>query len=195
MLFVVDCSASVYRFNGYDDRLTRQLEVANLIMESFDGMDQCFVYAIVGHSGDSPTIPLVEFGRPPANEKDRMQVLKTIIAHTQYCQSGDNTLSSLGHAINDVRVGSEGLVEDEDTALAIALSDANLERYGIHPRSLAKIMEAGDSKHVKSHCIFLASFGPEAEEIRRELQPGRGHLVERTQDLPRIIKDVLTRTF
>lgn len=186
--FVMDCSASMYRFNGYDERLTRELEVTNLIMESFAGMDQRFDYSIVGHSGDSPAIPLVNFGQPPANEKERMQVLQTMLAHTQFCQSGDHTLTAMGQAISSITLGAD----ENDTSLVIALSDANLERYGIRPRTLAKIMEAGDVKQVKSHCIFLASFGPEAEEIRRELPPGRGHVCMSTQDLPRIVRDILT---
>jgi hypothetical protein len=186
--FVVDCSASMYRFNGYDERLTRELEATNLIMESFDGMGQRFDYSIVGHSGDSPSIPLVEFEKPPKNEKERMQVLQTIIAHTQYCQSGDHTLSAMEQAISDVAVENK---DDEGVSLVIGLSDANLERYGIHPRALTRIMEAGDVKQVKSHCIFLASLGHEAEEIRRELPPGRGHVCLSTHDLPKIVRDIL----
>mmetsp|Transcript_15687 Transcript_15687/g.24079 ORF Transcript_15687/g.24079 Transcript_15687/m.24079 type:complete len:155 (+) Transcript_15687:1-465(+) len=151
-------------------------------------MEQRFDYSIVGHSGDSPAIPLVNFGQPPANEKERMSVLQTMLAHTQFCQSGDHTLSAMGKAITSVTLGAD----DHDASLVIALSDANLERYGIHPRALAKIMEAGDAKQVKSHCIFLASFGPEAEEIKRELPPGRGHVCMTTQDLPRIVRDILT---
>jgi len=47
--FVVDCSGSMYRFNGYDNRLNRCLQAAALVMESFDGMDEKFDYSIVGH--------------------------------------------------------------------------------------------------------------------------------------------------
>jgi hypothetical protein len=35
--FVLDCSGSMYRSNGYDQRLMRCLEAALLIMESYDG--------------------------------------------------------------------------------------------------------------------------------------------------------------
>jgi hypothetical protein len=51
--FVMDCSGSMYRFNGYDDRLFRCLEATLLIMKSFDGMHNRFDYSIVAHSGDS----------------------------------------------------------------------------------------------------------------------------------------------
>jgi len=44
---------------------------------------------------------------------------------------------------------------------------------------------------VKSHCIFIASFGDEADEIKRELPAGRGHVCMSTQDLPMIIRNIL----
>ena len=62
--FVVDVSGSMYRFNGYDQRLYRCLETANLIMKSFDGMTQRFDYQIVGHSGDAASLQFVRFGEP-----------------------------------------------------------------------------------------------------------------------------------
>jgi hypothetical protein len=117
----------MYRFNGYDSRLTRCLEAANLIMESFDGMEQRFSYSIVGHSGDSPCIPLVNFGQPPANEKQRMKVLQTMLAHSQYCMSGDHTLEAVEQAIK--QVVPQGSDEDSSASIVIAISDANLQRY------------------------------------------------------------------
>ena len=184
--FVVDISGSMYRFNGYDSRLTRCLEATNLIMESFDGMQDRYDYSIVGHSGDSPCIPLVEFGEPAANEKQRMRVLQTMIAHSQYCMAGDHTLEAMDQAITAV---ARSDCEDETpSSLVIGISDANLERYGIHPRQLGKIMERPDAK---SHCIFIASFGREADEIQNELPVGRGHICYQTPDLPRIVRSIL----
>lgn len=84
--FVVDASASMYRFNGYDGRLNRSLEASLLIMSAFEGMSDRFDYSIVAHSGDSPAIPLVRFDDPPKNEKEMMRILQTVVAHTQYCQ-------------------------------------------------------------------------------------------------------------
>ena len=45
---------------------------------------------------------------------------------------------------------------------------------------------------MKAYCIFVASFGHEAEEIKRELPIGRGHVCMETKDLPRIVRDILT---
>lgn len=191
MRFVMDVSGSMYRFNGYDSRLIRCLEAANLVMESFDGLEERFDYSIVGHSGDSPCIPFVEFGNPPKNEKQRMRILQAMIAHSQYCQAGDHTLDAMEQAIRDVASNEK----DEDfpsECVVIAISDANLERYGIHPRELAKIMEAGGQNGVKAHCIFIASLGKEAEEIKRVLPVGRGHVCMQTNELPRVVRNILS---
>jgi hypothetical protein len=125
--FVMDCSGSMYRFNGYDERLMRCLEAALLVMESFEGFENRFDYSIIGHSGDSNCIELVDFGRPPRNEKERMQILQKMIAHSQYCQSGDNTLEAMDRAIVDIAMPHG---EDEDDHIVVGVSDANLARYG-----------------------------------------------------------------
>ena len=194
--FVVDVSGSMYRFNGYDSRLIRCLEATNLIMESFDGMSSRFDYSIVGHSGDSPCIKFVDFGKPPENEKQRMKILQAMIAHSQYCMAGDHTLEAMEQAIQDVQDTDDD--DDSSSPIVIAISDANLERYGIHPRELGRIMDtasyssSSQAKQVKAHCIFIASFGREAEQIKRELPVGRGHVCMETSDLPRIVRNILT---
>lgn len=185
--FVVDVSGSMYRFNGYDQRLYRCLETANLIMKSFDGMTQRFDYQIVGHSGDAASLQFVRFGEPPKTEKEMMRVLQGMIAHSQYCQSGDHTLEAVEEAISALSVHGEG-----NGGIVIAISDANLRRYGIHPRYLGKVIETGNESKVKAHCVFIGSLGNEAEEIKRELPTGRGHICMHTSDLPRIIRDILS---
>jgi hypothetical protein len=186
--FVLDCSGSMYRFNSYDERLIRCLEVALLIMESFDGMRDRYDISIVGHSGDSPCIPLVEFGKPPCNEKERLRVLETMMAHSQYCQAGDYTLDAIDLAIRDV--ASE---DGQGDGLVIGVSDANLSRYGIPPRELGKILERAGEQSVKAHCIFIASFGDEADEIKRALPVGRGHVCMQTSELPTVMKNLLSQ--
>ena len=190
LCFVMDVSGSMYRFNGYDQRLIRCLEATNLVMEGFQNMQQRFDYKIVGHSGDSPSIPLVNFGQAPDNEKQKMRILQTMIAHSQYCMAGDNTLEAMEQAIADV----SNTEEDSAKSLVIAISDANLRRYGIPPRQLGKIMEAGSEHGVVAHCIFIASFGEEAEEIRQSLPVGRSHICMQTNDLPRIVRNILSAT-
>jgi von Willebrand factor A domain-containing protein 8 len=193
--FVVDCSGSMYRFNGYDQRLTRCLQVAALVMLCFDGLDEKFEYSIVGHSGDSKCIDLVHFGRPPVNSKERLQILQTMVAHTQFCQSGDNTLGAIRQAISDVSKHVSEVDDFEGTdftsSVVIAISDANLERYGIRPQDLKRAMQPQNSS-TKTFCIFIASFGDEAEAIQRELPQGRAFVCRGSSDLPAIVRNILT---
>lgn len=170
----MDCSASMYRFNGRDKRLNRSLEAAALIMESFVDMEHQFDYSMVGHSGDSACIPLIEFGCPPNNALERMRILQQMVAHTQYCQSGDNTLPAINRAMLDVGASD---VTDQTECFVVAISDANLYRYGIQPKELGQIMRGQSLSTTesipKAFCIFVASFGEEANEIQRELPLGR----------------------
>ena len=81
--FVIDCSGSMYYFNGHDRRLERTLQTAVMIFEAFAGFEHKYRYSMVGHSGDTWCEPLVEYGLPPPNEKERLKVVQRMVAHTQ----------------------------------------------------------------------------------------------------------------
>ncbi|KAH7478903.1 hypothetical protein KRP22_011039 [Phytophthora ramorum] len=187
MLFVMDVSGSMYRFNGQDSRLERMLETSLMIMESFAGFERELDYCIMGHSGDSPEIPFVEFGAPPKDRKERLRVLQKMAAHTQYCQSGDHTVEAVERGVKRV-AALEG-----DDRFVFVVSDANLERYGIEPGYLGRKLLAEPG--VQAHALFIASFADEAERIRRELPAGRGHVCLDTSDLPRMFKQIFTSAF
>uniref|UniRef100_M4B1C1 VWFA domain-containing protein n=1 Tax=Hyaloperonospora arabidopsidis (strain Emoy2) TaxID=559515 RepID=M4B1C1_HYAAE len=184
MLFVMDVSGSMFRFNGQDARLERMLETSLMIMESFAGFERELDYSILGHSGDSPEIPFVEFGAPPKDRKERLQVLQRMVAHSQFCRSGDHTVEAIERGVQRV-AALEG-----DERFVFVVSDANLERYGIEPRDLGRKLLADPS--VQAHALFIASFADEAEQIRCALPNGRGHVCLDTSDLPRIFKRIFT---
>lgn len=75
MRVVADVSGSMYRFNGHDGRLERQLESILMLMEAFQGYDSRLRYELLGHSGEGPSWPFVKLGKPPANNKERLNVL------------------------------------------------------------------------------------------------------------------------
>ncbi|GMF35841.1 unnamed protein product [Phytophthora fragariaefolia] len=187
MLFVMDVSGSMYRFNSQDSRLERMLETSLMIMESFAGFERELDYCIMGHSGDSAEIPFVEFGAPPKDRKERMRVLQKMVAHTQYCRSGDHTVEAVERGVKRVAAFAG------DDRFVFVVSDANLERYGIEPSYLGRklVSEPG----VQAHALFVASFADEAERIRRELPAGRGHVCLDTSDLPRMFKQIFTSAF
>ncbi|KAG3117086.1 hypothetical protein PI125_g4103 [Phytophthora idaei] len=162
-------------------------ETSLMIMESFAGFERELDYCIMGHSGDSPEIPFVEFGAPPKDRKERLQVLQKMVAHTQYCRSGDHTVEAVERGMQRV-AALEG-----DDRFVFVVSDANLERYGIEPRYLGRKLLADPG--VQTDALFIASFADEAERIRRELPAGRGHVCLDTSDLPRMFKQIFTSAF
>jgi MoxR-like ATPase len=188
--FVVDVSGSMYRFNGQDRRLERLMEAVLLVLESLpQDLQSPLQYALSGHSGDSPDIRFIEFDDPkPENEAEKYKVLESMVAHSQYCLSGDYTVRAMEMAINNV-------VEDEDETgterYVFVVSDANFERYGIDPQLLERIMLK--DKRVNAHLILIASLGGEAERIKQEM-PGcndRVHTCYDTSALPLIFQKVL----
>ena len=57
---------------------------------------------IVGHSGDGYNIKFVDAQKYPKNESERLKTLKTILAHAQFCSSGDYTFEGTRYAIEDI---------------------------------------------------------------------------------------------
>ena len=180
---VMDLSGSMYRFNGVDQRLTRSLEVAVMLMEAFDGIDpKKFHYEICGHSGDSPYLPFVSTDKPPRDEKERLKVVQQMTAHTQYCASGDNTLEGTEQAIRDI------VKQPGDDYFVLVLSDANMERYGIQASKLSTILQS--DPRVNAHILFIGSLGNEAEVLVRQLPRGKGFLCLDTGELPKIVQQI-----
>jgi len=85
---VVDVSGSMYRFNGVDNRLERELEAVLMVMEAFKGFENKILYDIYGHSGDGYNLKFVDANLTPKNEAERLKLLKTMMAHSQFCSSG-----------------------------------------------------------------------------------------------------------
>ena len=186
IVFCMDCSASMFRFNSVDHRLDRSVEAAIMITESFKGTDDRIEYSMIGHSGDSPSIPLVDFGEPPQNKKERLETVLSMVAHTQYCWSGDNTLQSMRSAIKKV------LEKDGDQHFVFVISDANLRRYGITTHEISSIIRS--DPRVNVFCIFIASLGQEAEMIKKQLPAGHGHVCYDSKDLPSVLKKIFLAT-
>ena len=152
---LVDVSGSMYRFNGHDGRLQRQLEAVTMIMEALQGAETRMQYEVYGHSGEGHSFQFVSADRPPRNNKQRLDVLKQMHAHAQFCLSGDHTLNAVRHAVSDVTS------RDADEHYVIVLSDANLSRYGIPPKRLAAALMAAEK--VRTYVIFIGSLGDQAK--------------------------------
>nr|CAJ2467816.1 unnamed protein product [Leishmania braziliensis] len=184
LVFVLDVSASMYRFNSMDQRLTKLLETTIMIMEAFAGFEAKLDYAMIGHNGDSDNIPLVSFSSPPANQKERMIICQKMLAYAQYCWSGDNTVEAMRRSIELVTK------EKGDSYFVFVISDANLRQYGITPRELAEIIQS--KPEVKMFCIFIATLGAQASHLQQQLPAGHGYECMRTDVLPQVLRQIFT---
>jgi len=107
-----------------------------------------------------------------------------MLAHSQYCTSGDNTVQAVKKSIKRV------VEEDGDDYFVFVVSDANLDRYGIHPKVLGHELLA--DKRVKANVIFIASFADEAQRILENMPHDKGHVCLNTSDLPTLFKKIFT---
>ncbi|XP_075055872.1 von Willebrand factor A domain-containing protein 8 isoform X1 [Mixophyes fleayi] len=183
---LVDVSGSMYRFNGVDGRLERSMEATCMLMEAFENYEHKFKYDVSGHSGDGYSIELIRCDKIPKNNKQRLDVLKTMHAHSQFCMSGDYTLEATEHAIQEIAK------EDADEYFVIVLSDANLERYGIPPERFAQALTI--NPQVNAFAIFIGSLGDQAERLQRTLPAGRSFVAMDTKQIPHILKQIFTST-
>uniref|UniRef100_A0AAR5PQP5 von Willebrand factor A domain-containing protein 8 n=2 Tax=Dendroctonus ponderosae TaxID=77166 RepID=A0AAR5PQP5_DENPD len=183
---LVDVSGSMYRFNGYDGRLDRELEAVVLVMEAFEGFEDKIKFDIIGHSGEEHNIVFVARNNPPKNNKERLEVIRTMHAHSQFCWSGDNTLEATKWAVNSLAE------EDCDEAILVLLSDANLQRYGIPPSKLAEALTV--KPNVSSYAVFIGSLGDQAERLTQKLPSGRAFICNDTKELPQILKQIFWTT-
>ena len=181
---LVDISGSMYRFNGHDGRLERELEATLMVMEAFEGFETKFLYDIYGHSGEDEAIVLVDSKNIPANNKERLNILKTMQAHTQFCLSGDHTLPAAKEAVKQLAQ------EESDEKFVILLSDANLDRYGIRPSELAKALTSEPS--VNTYAIFIGSLGDQALHLTRSLPAGRSFVCLDLKKIPQILQQIFT---
>jgi MoxR-like ATPase len=173
---VVDVSASMYRFNGYDGRLQRLLEATLMIMESLKDDDR-FALTIVGHNGDSAEIPLFR-SSTPQDPKTQLKVLESMVAHTQYTLAGDSTLEAIELAISQAREGD----------LVLVITDANLQRYRIDPADVSDLLKRKD---VHAHLVLIGGFGEEANKLSKAIPNERAQVCLDSEDLPLIIKNIV----
>ena len=82
-------------------------------------------------------------------------VLQAMIAESQYCWSGDNTMEATRAAIQQITK------DPADKYFVIVFSDANFSRYGIRPSQFASLMNS--DPRVNVFAIFIGSLGDQAK--------------------------------
>jgi von Willebrand factor A domain-containing protein 8 len=182
--FCMDVSSSMYRFNGYDRRLDRMIEVAICMMESLSGFEERYSYSITGHSGSSQKVPLVAFNKPPKNKKERLEVALRMRGHSQGCASGDTTLESTDWAISQISK------MDADERFVFIFSDANLTGYGFNAKNFSNLLTK--SSNVKAFVVFISSPNGEAENLVKQLPIGRGYCCLQANELGKTFQKIFT---
>ncbi|CCM05477.1 uncharacterized protein FIBRA_07698 [Fibroporia radiculosa] len=146
--FIFDISASMYRFQ-YDGRLRRSMETAVMLMETFNRVTRKdkYVWDIYGHSGDSPSICLVESDKLPTELRDRWKVVEKMEMISQYTFAGDYTVEAIDQAVSEVAKF------EADDWFVIAITDANFGRYGITAEELQRVMTRHPKVNTALICI------------------------------------------
>ncbi|KAF2346805.1 von Willebrand factor type A [Trinorchestia longiramus] len=183
---LLDASGSMYRFNGLDQRLQRSLEAALMLMEACKGHESRLVYDVYAHSGEDHSVTLSRLGNPPDNNKKRLDLLRTVLAHSQFCMSGDSTVMATKNAVDKLAQTAD----DYDQNFVVLLSDANLDRYGISPARLATAMTGQAT--VQCYVVFIGSLGNQAKKLANALPAGRAYVCMDTHELPQILQHIFT---
>jgi hypothetical protein len=193
----------MYRFNGQDLRLQRELEAAMMVMEATTGLEHRWALRVVGHSGSSDSIDLfagdglrrfeqggmggaAAGGAVPGSDAERWAVLQRVVAHTQFCQAGDQTVPAIERVAKQLADA-----RDAQGGLLIAVSDANLDRYRIKPAEVAAALASQNHAGVDAHFIAIAQFGESGDRLVAALPTGKGHVCEDPKALPVVIRRLL----
>jgi MoxR-like ATPase len=180
--FLFDLSMSMSRYS-MDGRLVRSLQSAVMVMEAFKGFESKYEYQIMGHSGDTDDLVLVKEGKEPKNDRDRLMVVRKMNAHTETCDSGDNTIRACEKAIKDI------VKRDADEHVVFLLSDANLEQYGIGGGDLQRLLKL--DKRVRVFILFIGSIGDQAIRLAEQCPAGQVFVALDTTQIPKILKQCL----
>jgi MoxR-like ATPase len=188
---IVDVSGSMTRFNGLDGRLNRTLEAVMVVMEALAGQEHRIDASIQAHSGDSPDIPLVDWDAMPTNRAQRLAVLQAMVTHSAYCWSGDNTVEGITAGVRGASERGAALGDEAGTSFVLALSDANLRRYGIAPEELSAALTSEPG--VEAFVVLIGGLGNEASDVAARVKGGRAVVCEDTSGLPALVSEFLRR--
>lgn len=184
---VVDCSASMYSMS-YDGRLEREIKSTMMVMEAMAKVERSkIIYDIVAHNGETAALPLVDAANPPENAGKRWKVLRDMTSSTQFTMSGDNTVEGIEAAVTTLPKAEPDA--EMDDYIVIALSDANLGRYGITPKRLERALTKNKVDNVKAAIIFIG--GEQEAASMAKAMPGKAFNCQDLKTLPMLLSECL----
>lgn len=156
-----------------------------MIMEALADFEDKFHYSIIGHSGQTSELPLVDYGLPSRTREARTKVIDEIYSHARSAPTGDKSIEAALRASMSI---SE---EPADDYLVFLFSDANLGRYGVSPAALSMSLNGASNSKSKGFCILIAE-AEAASWLVESLPFGRGFLVMDPSKLPQTFKEIFT---
>ena len=85
----------------------------------------------------------------------KLSLFQAMIAESQYCWSGDNTMEATRAVIQQISK------EPADEYFVVVFSDANFSRYGIRPSHFASLMNS--DPRVNVFAIFIGDQAKRSE--------------------------------
>ena len=114
-----------------------------------------------------------------------------MVTHSAHCWTGDNTLSGIREGVQSVSQRTAAL-GDEATGFVLAMSDANLQRYGIKAEALD--MALTSEPQVQACIVLLGSLGNEATDVASKVPGGRAVVCSHTSILPGVVRQFLEKS-
>ena len=193
MRVLLDLSASMYRFNGYDQRLTKLLQSTAMLLEGFQGVPATLVdgskqrkltFDLSGHSGDGP---FHDLKRTAADDlPQHWRIIQTCATLPQFVYAGDHTLEAGALALTQLKP----TMKAGDRGVVVLISDANMRRYGIRADDVREVVDRAAAQSVALHFVFIADFDREANALAGAL-PGRAHVCRDVAALPDALRAIL----
>ena len=113
----------------------REREIAAVLsfMEALEGHSIKWHYDVIGHSGESLHLELVNPDRLPKDDKEWFDVFWTRTSISKFCMASDHTLQATKQSTSSLSEANE-----IDEAFIILLSDANLDTFVFPANNLAR---------------------------------------------------------
>ena len=127
----------------------------------------------------------------PTNRAQRLAVLQAMVTHSAYCWSGDNTVEGITAGVRGASERGAALGDEAGTSFVLALSDANLRRYGIAPEELSAALTSEPG--VEAFVVLIGGLGNEASDVAARVKGGRAVVCEDTSALPELVGEFLRR--
>lgn len=155
------------------------------------GFEEKLQYCISGHSGNGSKHTFVPYGAPPKNRQERHKVLAKMVAHSQFCHSGDYTVEATRQAVLDM-----AKMPSSDAKFVLLFSDANLVRIPLHLPSPVSLRNLFDALSLSlsllpislsfSHSLSLLLFYSPPLSLNLYLELSTSRPLDLSQDVARI---------